>query len=90
MPSQVKNLDIPLPNRLPAKNFMHRRRAAMDSAAVVQMLNAQFDTFQVFSIIRHSVRQAPRLSTRFSQRQPLERASYELRRAFSRSCTTRN
>ena len=63
MLGQVQNLDISMPNGLTAKHFMHRHCDAMARTTLVQMLNGQFDTLQVFPIIRHSVRQVcrPRL-----------------------------
>ena len=90
MARQIKDFNISLPDRLAAKDFMDRHGGAMDGPAVVEMLNSQLEPLKIFPIIRHSVQQVLRLSTRFVPRQPLERACNGLRRASCRSCNTRS
>ena len=54
MPDKVKYFHVALPDGLSLENFMHWHALAVNRRAVVQVLNRELQSFDVF-FIRHSV-----------------------------------
>src|SRR5271169_2341900 len=62
MARQVKNLNVPLPYSLAAKNLVDGHSYAVNGLSLVQVLNRQLKSFQINLIIRRSVRSVPQRS----------------------------